>query len=138
MRGAAFRPACVRQGELSAVCHIVVYIVPWLPLTKSATLTHVPTEFARHTAAQVEKQCAKFFTMHVDQDTIDQGFIIAAHSPALSKFKLLLFEQAPDGHQWELVRQVRARPIVHIGTYALVCYPIAFGKYPSAMLTTSS
>lgn len=54
---------------------------------------------------QVEKQSAKFYTIHVDQQTIDEGFIIAAHSPAVSKFKLLFFEQTPEG-QWELIRQV--------------------------------
>ena len=56
-------------------------------------------------ATQVEKQQAKFFSIYVDQKTIDSGFVIAAHSPTLSKFKLLLFEQTPDG-QWELVGQV--------------------------------
>ena len=101
-----------------------------------AALTHVLIKLAHHMAAQVEKQCAKFFTMHVDQDTIDRGFIIAAHSPALSKFKLLLFEQAPDGHQWELVRQVRAMLDSHVSTYATVCCPPAVGGYP-AILTTS-
>jgi hypothetical protein len=92
-----------------------------------AALTQVPITLARHMAVQVEKQCAKFFTMHVDQDTIDQGFIIAAHSPALSKFKLLLFEQAPDGHQWELVRQVRAMLSCHVSIYAIICSVSIFG-----------
>lgn len=104
----------------------------------TVTHTQMPTCSARHVAAQVEKQCAKFFTMHVDQDTIDQGFIIAAHSPALSKFKLLLFEQAPDGHQWELVRQVRAMVSSRVSSYATVCCLPVFGGYPPPVLMSCS
>lgn len=106
MRGASIRPARVRQGETTVRCCVLLTI---LGLLEIAPINHPGGNHVCSTpAVQVEKQCAKFFTMHVDQDTIDKGFIIAAHSPALSKFKLLLFEQAPDGHQWELVRQVRA------------------------------
>jgi hypothetical protein len=84
-----------------------------------ASFSRIHSQTNGYMAVQVEKQCAKFYTMHVDQDTIDQGFIIAAHSPAVSKFKLLLFEQAPDGHQWELVRQVTATIATDLSTDAM-------------------
>jgi hypothetical protein len=99
-----------RSCSLASVCQTrqdaAAQPVPVYPHGPCCRKLRPPGHQSVPTAVQVEKQCAKFYTMHVDQDTIDRGFIIAAHSPALSKFKLLLFEQAPDGHQWELVRQV--------------------------------
>ena len=125
MRGAAVRPAGVRQGELQTSAAVCLGCA--LASSQVAASTHILNPAIM--AVQVEKQCAKFYTMHVDQDTIDQGFIIAAHSPAVSKFKLLLFEQAPDGHQWELVRQVTA---CCVSTHTSVCH--ALGS-PSPLLT---
>ena len=46
---------------------------------------------------QVEKQLAKFYSLHVTQQQLDEGFIISAYSASGSKFKLLLFEATADG-----------------------------------------
>ena len=45
---------------------------------------------------QVEKQLARFYSLHITQQQLDQGFVISAYSTQSSKFKLLLFETTPD------------------------------------------
>jgi len=54
---------------------------------------------------QVEKQLARFYSLHITQQQLDQGFVISAYSTQSSKFKLLLFEATPDGRH-ELVFSV--------------------------------
>jgi len=66
---------------------------------------------------QVEKQTARFYTIYVTQQIIDDGFVIAAHSLALSKFKLLMFEQTTDG-QWEMIAQASLADIGTVTVFA--------------------
>ena len=54
---------------------------------------------------QIDKTAAAFYELAVTQRQIDEGPIIAAHSRAGSRFKLLLFERTWEGH-WEVVAQV--------------------------------
>ena len=54
---------------------------------------------------QIDKTAAAFYELAVTQRQIDEGLIIAAHSRAGSRFKLLLFERTWEGH-WEVVAQV--------------------------------
>ena len=54
---------------------------------------------------QVDRTAACFYEMMISQRQIDEGFVIAAHSKAGSRLKLLLFERSQDAH-WELAVQV--------------------------------
>eukprot|EP01025_Chloroclados_australasicus_P065888 TRINITY_DN8998_c0_g1_i1.p1 TRINITY_DN8998_c0_g1~~TRINITY_DN8998_c0_g1_i1.p1 ORF type:complete len:436 (-),score=33.40 TRINITY_DN8998_c0_g1_i1:249-1466(-) len=55
----------------------------------------------------VSKQQAHFFSIKIDQQTIDEGFCIVAHStPQQSRFKLLLFDLSGEGgYTWSLAHQ---------------------------------
>ena len=70
-----------------------------LPLSCAMCLTWLTASVA---SVQVEKQLAKFYSLHVSQQQLDEGFIISAYSASGSKFKLLLFEATADGRH-ELV-----------------------------------
>ena len=54
---------------------------------------------------QIDKTAAAFHELALTQQQIDEGFIIAAHSKAGSRFKLLLFERTSEGF-WEVIAQV--------------------------------
>ena len=56
---------------------------------------------------QVEKQLARFYSLRITQQQLDEGFIISAYSTQSSKFKLLLFEATDDGRH-ELAFSVNA------------------------------
>ena len=53
----------------------------------------------------MDKGQAAFYDIMITKEDIDSGFVIGAHSPVGSKFKLLLFEETETG-RWEVHHQV--------------------------------
>lgn len=63
--------------------------------------------FGQALSDRVDKSGCHYYTLDLEQRHIDAGFVIGAHSPAGSKFKLLMFETTDNsrGGQWDLVLQ---------------------------------
>jgi len=115
----------------------------------SCVLTRHSSSLATPVHVQVEKQLARFYSLHITQKQLDEGFIISAFSTQSSKFKLLLFEATPDGRHelafsvtsWDLNSSLRVYDVFHIADerWCHVCRrsPESYGRSPRQGFTSS-
>ncbi|XP_073131383.1 chaperone protein dnaJ 15-like [Henckelia pumila] len=63
----------------------------------SGTVTVRPLPVGSSVSGKVEKQCAHFFSVTINDEQAEAGVVVRATSAAQSKFKLLYFEQDANG-----------------------------------------
>jgi hypothetical protein len=93
----------------------------------TGTFEAAPLRFGEAISGRVEKASCQYYTLEVTQRHITRGFIIGAHSVTGSKFKLLMFEAAEEGGQWELQLQedsIKARILLSAGIplLSILCF----------------
>lgn len=63
----------------------------------SGTVTVRPLPIGTSVSGKVDKQCAHFFGVTINEEQAQSGIVVRVTSAAQSKFKLLYFEQDPTG-----------------------------------------
>ncbi|KMZ62566.1 Chaperone protein dnaJ 15 [Zostera marina] len=63
----------------------------------NGTVTVTPLPLGKSSTRKVDKQCAQFFGVTIDEEQARLGIVVRVTSSAQSKFKLLYFEQESNG-----------------------------------------
>ncbi|KAJ6903052.1 chaperone protein dnaJ 15-like [Populus alba x Populus x berolinensis] len=87
----------------------------------SGTVTVRPLPVGTSVSGKVDKQCAHFFGVTIDEQQAEAGLVVRVTSTAQSKFKLLYFEQeANGGYGWALQEDSeKTGKVTSVGMYFL-------------------